>query len=469
MAKLSPLKLPAATEDRFSALDPLDSRYFDKEVSHYLSERARITYQAYVEAALAQTLADFKICSASVAKQIEAASKKVKVEDVYIEEQITRHDIKALVNCIKKELPEAAQPYVHFGATSYDIIASASALQLRTATLDLIIPRLNTLLETLVDLTGTYADTKQIGRTHGQHAVPITFGFMLAGYVSRLGENTLKLESLAYELQGKFSGAVGAYNALSVFVDDPMEFEKTILGYLDLKPAPYSTQIVPAENTVRLLEELVIASNIMANLSHDMRHLQRSEIAEVRERFEKGQTGSSTMAHKRNPWNFENIISMSKQVNSQIINANLNISSEHQRDLTDSASSRFYTITLACVASMAERLNKVMDKLEVDENNMTRNLYLSAGAIAAEPLYLLLEKYGHTTGHEASKEIAHKALSNNQPLHEAIAEDEYLSKYWEKFTEDERSLIISPEENYTGLASKKALKIHDHWRKHLNM
>jgi adenylosuccinate lyase len=226
---------------------------------------------------------------------------------------------------------------------------------------------------------------------------------------------------------------------------------------------------VPAENTVRLLEELVIASNIMANLSHDMRHLQRSEIAEVRERFEKGQTGSSTMAHKRNPWNFENIISMSKQVNSQIINANLNISSEHQRDLTDSASSRFYTITLACVASMAERLNKVMDKLEVDENNMTRNLYLSAGAIAAEPLYLLLEKYGHTTGHEASKEIAHKALSNNQPLHEAIAEDEYLSKYWEKFTEDERSLIISPEENYTGLASKKALKIHDHWRKHLNM
>jgi adenylosuccinate lyase len=110
------------------------------------------------------------------------------------------------------------------------------------------------------------------------------------------------------------------------------------------------------------MDELAISAGIMANIGHDMRHLQRSEIGEIREQFEKGQTGSSTMAHKRNPWNFENVVSMSKQVLAQCLNANLNISSEHQRDLTDSASSRFYVIALAGVASMALRLNKVNDE-----------------------------------------------------------------------------------------------------------
>lgn len=464
MKRLQPLILPPAGEDRFNAIDPLDSRYYDPEIALFLSERSRIAYQAYVEAALAYALADFGVCSQDIARAIEVATRKIKVEAVYREEQVTKHDIKALVNCIKKDLPDQAKPYVHFGATSYDIISTAAALQLRETILKLILPRLKTLLETLIDLTEKYATTKQIGRTHGQHAVPITFGFALSGFVSRLGENIVALKALSEELRGKFSGAVGAYNALSVFVDDPIKFEETLLNYLNLKPAPYSTQIIPAEGTVRILDELAITAGIMANLSHDMRHLQRSEIAEVRERFEEGQTGSSTMAHKRNPWNFENIISMSKQVTAQVVNANLNISSEHQRDLTDSASSRFYSIVPASIASMAERLNRVMGKLEVDENNMNRNLYLSSGVIAAEPLYLLLEKYGHTTGHEAAKTISHKALNDKLPLHQAIKEDKVLSKYWKQFTKQERRLLEDPEAEYTGLAAKKALNISKYWQ-----
>ena len=148
----------------------------------------------------------------------------------------------------------------------------------------------------------------------------------------------------------------------------------------------------------------------MANLSHDMRNLQRTEINEVRVKFEEGQTGSSTMAHKRNPWNFENVIGMSKQVTGQLLNANLNISSEHQRDLTDSASARFYPIIPACVALMAKRLDTIMSKIEVDETAMQKNLEMSSGAIAAEPLYLLFEKYGHTQAHEK----ATKSCRRNQ-------------------------------------------------------
>jgi adenylosuccinate lyase len=461
---MKPIMLPTVDlSPNYSAIDPLDARYYDTEIACYLSERSRIAYQAYVEAALAHTLADFGICSKEIASQIEEATRKVTAESVYEEEKTTHHDVKALVNIIKKELPEAAKPYVHFGATSSDITDTATSLQLRTAIEKLIIPRLQSLEKTLLGLTKKYAETIQIGRTHGQHGVPITFGFAMAEYVNRLGESMKSLQVLSGKLKGQLSGATGSYNALSLFVDDPLAFEKKMLSYLDLEPAAYSTQIIPAEYTVRLMAELTITSGIMANLGHDMRHLQRTEIAEVREAFEPGQTGSSTMAHKRNPWNFENVISMHKQVTAQLVNANQNISSEHQRDLTDKASARFYTISFACVASMASRLDKVMGKIEVDAENMQKNLYMSGGAIAAEPLYLLLEKYGHTTAHEVSKALAHQALEASKTLYEVASNDTGIADYFAKFSDTEKQILQEPEKYYTGLAAQKALAVHDRW------
>lgn len=466
MTVLQPLVVPQPTpEGRFSAVDPLDGRYFDAEIAQYLSERTRVLYQAHIEAALAYALAEYGVCSKEIAQQIDAASRTIKVEDVAEEELTTKHDVKAIVNCIKRELSEEAQPYVHFGATSYDIVATAMSVQLRSVVRELVLPRLQLLQTTLLELVDKYADTVQIGRTHGQHAVPITFGYTIAIYASRLGESMQALDELAGALKGKFSGAVGAYNALSVFIEDPIAFEKTVLSYVGLESAEASTQIVPAEGYIRLLDELAVTAGIMANLSHDMRNLQRTEIAEVRERFEPGQTGSSTMAHKRNPLNFENVIGMWKQVTAQLVNANLNISSEHQRDLTDSASARFYTIPFASVASMAARLQNVMSKIEVDDEAMQRNLYLTRGAIAAEPLYLLLEKYGHTTAHEQSKELAHEALEKGVSLYEAASSSEAIADYWRKFTDAERALIEQPETRYTGLAAQKARAIYAKWHK----
>ncbi len=465
---MQPIKLPKpAKDDRFSNIDPLDSRYFDAEIAKHLSERTRIAYQAYVEAALAQTLADLGVCSSEDAQKIETAAWQVTAEQVYEEEKNTKHDIKALVNVIKKNSGEAAN-YVHFGATSNDIISTALSLQIRDAVNSLIVPRLKELLGTLIELTEKYADTPQIGRTHGQHAVPITFGFAVVEYVSRLGKSSTSLEVLSGKLVGKFSGAVGAYNALSLFVDDPLEFERKLLAKLDLEPAEYSTQIIPPENLVRLIDELAITAGIMANLANDMRHLQRTEIAEVHEKFEQGQVGSSTMAHKRNPANFENVVSLSKQVLAQIVNANLNLSSEHQRDLTDSASSRFYTIPLAAVAVMASRLNSAMSKIEVDEANMTKNLNLSGGAIAAEPLYLLLAKYGHPAAHEKTKELAHSALDQKKPLVEVISEDSEISEYWNKFSEAERQIITDPAQHYLGQAVAKAHDVASYWKSKLS-
>ncbi len=465
---MKPLRLPEVTETHnFSALDPLDSRYFDPEIARYLSEGARIRCQAYVEAALAQTLADFGVCVRQAANEIEKAAQAIDPAAVSAEEQITKHDVKALVNTIKNDISDEAKPYVHFGATSYDIVATASALQMKLAMSEVTVPRLKALLEVLLDLTERYADTTQIGRTHGQHAVPITFGFAMAEYVSRLGRSLNSLQVLSGKLQGKFSGAVGAYNALSLFVDDPLAFERAVLEKVGLEPAEYSTQIAPPEIMGRLLAELTIAAGIMGNLGHDMRHLQRTEIGEVRERFEPGQTGSSTMAHKKNPWNFENVVSLSKQVIAQNVNANLNLSSEHQRDLTDSASARFYVLMPALVASMTERLTRVMSKIEVDEAAMQRNLALTGGAIAAEPLYLLFEKHGHTAAHELSKELAHRVLEHGKPLAQVIQADKNAQKYWAKFTVEERQIISEPEKYYTGLAAQKAKTVASDWRKRL--
>lgn len=463
-----PISLPPPAKDRFfSAIDPFDSRYYEPEIARYLSEEARITYQAYVEAALAHTLAEFGICSKKIAKEIELASHKVTARGVQQEEEITKHDIKALVNCLKNKVSKEASVYVHFGATSYDIVANAAALQIRETINKVIIPRLINLENNLISLAERYADTTQIGRTHGQHALPITFGFTLAEYVSRLGDSLLAIKALSEDLPGKFSGAVGAYNSLSLFVDDPLKFEVAMLKRLKLKPAPYSTQILPPESTIRLLDELTITAGIMANLSHDMRHLQRTEIAEVREYFKKDQTGSSTMAHKRNPWNFENIVSMSKQVLAQCVNANLNIASEHQRDLTDSASARFYPITLAAIASMAKRLSLAMSKLEVDEANMQRNLKMSLGAIAAEPLYLLLAKYGHSRAHEKVKEMAHQALDSGISLLTLISSDPELKKFISRLTDQEKATITYPEKFYTGLAAQKTKQIASKWKKQI--
>lgn len=448
----------------YDSIDPFDSRYFDEEVNSVLSERQRIIYQSEVEAALAMTLAEFGVCSKEIADEIHAASKKVTAEDVYEEEKTTRHDIKALVNVIKSNISDEAKPYVHFGATSYDIIANAQVLQMRDATNNIILPRLRELLSVLVKLAEKYADTPQIGRTHGQHGVPITFGFAVAQYVSRLGNSIKAIEDLSASLVGKFSGATGAYNALSVFVDDPLKFEQSVLDKIGLKPSEASTQIAPPEFIIRLIDEMVIASGILANIGHDMRHLARTEIAEVREKFEAGQTGSSTMAHKMNPWNFENLISMHKQMLSQQLNANLNITSEHQRDLTDSANSRFYVLVPAILANMAKRASRIMSKIEVNEEQMQKNLKLTGGAIAAEPLYLLLEKHGHTTAHETAKRIAHNALEKSTTLAEEVQKDSEANGYWNKFSDKEKQIIQNPEKHYLGLAAQKAKSIAQAWK-----
>ncbi len=449
--------------DSFDSLSPIDYRYFEASLTPYFSDRGFLQYKMKVELALVKALAKRGIAPESVVVEIEGACKKVTSEAVYVEEENIKHDIRAMVNVIRANVSDAAKPYVHMTATSYDIIDTANAARFRDATLDILVPALKELEKTLISIAIREAESIEVGRTHGQHAVPITFGFAISGYVSRLGGSILALEELAKGLRGKFSGAVGAYNASALFFDDPEAFERDILAELELEPSEQSTQITQPEPMARLMTEVTIAMGIMANLADDMRALQRSEIGEIGEEFEAAQVGSSTMPQKRNPINFENVKSFWKIVLPRILTVFMDQISEHQRDLTNSASSRTYGETIAYTLSAAKRLTRTLSKLKVDSANLQKNLGMGQGSVAAEPLYILLASLGHPDAHEKVRNLTLLAQKDGKSLEEAAFADAEMKPYLDKMTDAQKGILKDPG-TYTGIAAKKAKKVAEHWR-----
>jgi len=456
------------TRDQFDSLSPVDYRYWDKEAAKYLSENAFTYYKLLVELALMRVLHRRGICPGVAVQEVAAACGQVTTAEVYAEEDRIRHDIRALVNCVRAKVSEIAKPFVHMTATSYDIIDSANATRYRDVVQEVLVPALVKLEAVLINITLREAETVQVGRTHGQHAVPITFGFALAGYVSRLGGSIGALKSLAAELPGKFSGAIGAYNASSLFFDDPEGFEAEVLAELGLTPAEHSTQIVPPEALTRLFCEVTITAGILANLARDMRNLQRTEIGEVGEEFEAAQVGSSTMPQKRNPINFENAESLWKIVVARIMTVFMDQISEHQRDLTNSASARTYGEIIAYVVSMAKRLTRTMEKLTVDRANLERNLAMQKGLVAAEPLYIILSALGHPDAHEKVRTLTLQAQREARPLEEVVVGDAEMKDYLEKMTPYQRQILSSPS-LYTGVAAKKAQAVAERWQQKLKL
>ncbi len=456
------------TRDVFDSISPIDYRYWDKEVAQYLSENGFTRYKLLVELALARVLYRCGICSKEVVKEVETACGQVTTAEVYEEEDRIRHDIRALVNCIRAKVSDSAKPYVHMTATSYDIIDTANAARYRDVVQKVLIPSLVKLEGVLIGTTLREAGTVQVGRTHGQHAVPITFGFALAGYVNRLGGCIEALKALATDLTGKFSGAVGAYNASSLFFEDPEGFEAEVLNELGLTAAEHSTQIAPPEALTRLFCEITIAAGVLANLCDDMRNLQRTEIGEVGEEFEADQVGSSTMPQKRNPINLENGKSCWKIVAPRIVTMFMDQISDHQRDLTNSASARTYGEVVAYVVSMAKRLTRTMGKLKVDRVNLERNLAMQKGLVAAEPLYIILAALGHPDAHEKVRTLTLKAQSEKRPLDEVIASDAEMGEYLKMMTHYQRLILTEPA-LYTGIASKKAKVVAENWKKKLGL
>lgn len=446
-----------------SSISPVDHRYRVKEVADHLSPESYTAYLCRVECALADALCASDLCNKRVAGEIIRACVHVTADEVAAEEARIGHDIRALVNCIKKRVSDSAKPFVHMTATSYDVIDTARALQYRDVFTKVVIPEFIALETTLIDIALREADTVQIGRTHGQHAVPITFGFAVANYVNRLGESILHMQDLTRNLRGKFSGAVGAYNASSLFSQVPEKFEEEVLAELRIGPALCSSQITPPEPLMRLLSEAITAAGIVANIARDMRHLQRSEIDEVAEEFGDAQVGSSTMAHKKNPISFENIESLWKVLVGRMVTMYMDQISEHQRDLTNSASMRTYPEIVNYVVYMTRRLNRTMKKLRLDHESIARNLEAQSHLIAAEPLYLLLAAYGHPDAHEAVRRLSMRAREEKAKIEEVAAHDPDIKKYLDAIPAKRKKVLHYPSRTYTGISGEKARKVAGLW------
>ncbi|MDR3249111.1 MAG: adenylosuccinate lyase, partial [Treponema sp.] len=426
---------------------------------------------ACVKAEIALALAHLSVrgnLNPSLREDLEEAAKAISPAEVYAEEEKTRHNIRALVNVLKRKVPADLAPLVHLGATSVDILDTSLSWRVRGVTRKVVLPQLRRLEILLCDFAQKEAETPQVGRTHGQHAVPITVGFAMAEYVSRLGKSILEIQRLAEQLKGKLAGAVGAYNATSVIVKDPEELERLYLKELGLEPSEHSTQLVEPEYLLRLLLEMNVAFGIIANLADDLRNLQRSEIGELREGFAADQVGSSTMPQKRNPWNSEHVKSLWKAFMPRVTTFFMDQISEHQRDLSNSASQRFVAdyITGFCLA--VSRMAQVIEGLGVDRVRLLANLRGAAagipGGIMAEPAYILLAESGVSDAHEIIRRITLAAEKERVSFAAALkGEPEVLSRIGKKMADlglvpaasGALSWFEKPEQ-YRGLAAEKA-------------
>ncbi len=463
----------------FENISPLDHRYSlsapetYKKLSAYLSEEASVKACIRAEAALVKAhLSTRGLLTPDLEKKLDKSLESVTSTAVYAEEEKTKHNVRALVNVLKEHVPQDIAPLVHLGATSVDILDTAFALRVKGCTQDVIVPLLKELEIILCDIAEKEASTPQVGRTHGQHAVPITFGFAISEYVSRLGKSILEIDRLAKNARGKLAGAVGAYNATTMITKDPEELERQYLSYLGLEASEHSTQLVEPEYILRILLEINVAFGIIANLADDLRNLQRSEINEVHEYFSSTQVGSSTMPQKRNPWNSEHVKSLWKAFAPRIMTFYMDQISEHQRDLSNSASQRFVSDYLAGFTLAAERMKSIVSGISPDPEQLLSNLSNAGGSVKggvlAEPAYILLAESGISDAHEVIRVITLDAEKSGISFYEALKKQEEafakITAQLEKLNIENPADFFAYPQRYCGLASKKATELAKKYR-----
>ncbi len=432
---------------------PLDYRYGRDVMKKVFSNEARIQKMLEVEAALARAHAKLGHIPESAAEEISrrASIEYVKPERVDEIEGEIRHDVMALVKAYSEACYGDAGKYIHLGATSNDIIDTATALQLRDA-LDILEKDLTALGNTMAGLAKEHRDTVMLGRTHGQMATPITFGLKIAVYLDEIRRHLERLrESRKRICTGKMMGAVGTGAG---FGEDALKIRELVGKELGIDMALASGQIVGRD---RYIEFLSLASNIATSLEKfatEIRNLQRPEIDEVAEAFDvKKQVGSSTMAHKRNPITSENICGLARVLRGFLTPQMESAVLWHERDLTNSSAERF---TLPHTAILLDdiliKMENVFRNLVVKPENMLRNLERSRGLVMAETVMLALSTkgIGRQDAHELVRKLSMQAEEKGLHLKEILMESEEIRA------------LLSPGEierimdyrNYTGKAGE---------------
>jgi adenylosuccinate lyase len=419
-------------------------------------EEARVQKLLDVEAALALAHAEVGNIPREDAEKIAkmASTKYVKVERVKAIEKEIKHDIASLVRALS-EVSGDSGAYVHLGATSYDIVDTANALQLKDA-VAVLEKRLVEFKMILQRQAGQHKDTVMIGRTHGQHALPITLGFKFAVWGYEVDRHIQRLEECRKRvLAGKISGAVGTQAGLGEHAE---KIQELVMKRLGLQAAEISTQIVQRDRYAELVCIYSMIASSLENFATEIRELQRPEIAEVFESFEATkQVGSSTMPHKQNPETCERVCGLARIVRSLATPALEDIITWHERDLTQSSAERFIlpesSILLDYILSL---MCNIVVNLRVDSERMIANLFLTQGRAMSESVMMTLVKKGinRQEAHEMLRQLTIKSAVEKKPFKQVLMEDSLVST---TLSEKEINSALNPK-NYLGTAIKQAEK-----------
>src|SRR5512136_2227354 len=375
-------------------------RYTRPEMAKIWTDERKFETWLQIELLVCEALSQSGEIPAEAVREIkEKASFDIsRIDEI---EKVTKHDVLAFLTNVGESIGPLSR-YLHYGLTSSDILDTSLALLLKEAS-DLILKDIHRLLDVLKKKAFEYKETLMIGRTHGIHAEPTTFGLKMALWYDEMGRNLTRMERAKDAVSvGKISGAVGTFAHTPPFV------EEFVCGRLGLKPAPISTQIVQRDHHAEFFSTLAIIASSIEKFSVEIRHLQRTEVLEAEEFFSKGQKGSSAMPHKRNPISSENLSGLARLVRSYSLASLENIPLWHERDISHSSVERVIAPDATILIDyMLNRLTSIVENLIVYPENMKANLEKMGGLIFSESLLLSLAQKG------LSREEAYGVVQRN--------------------------------------------------------
>ncbi|HUA74939.1 MAG TPA: adenylosuccinate lyase [Solirubrobacteraceae bacterium] len=404
------------------------ARYTREELGRLWTDEARMESWRRVEVAACEELPELLRSASGVGaagegptdEELEAVRKaSFTVAEVDERERVTDHDVAAFVDVLGASAGEAGR-WIHYGLTSSDVLDTALALQLQAAG-EVIVPGAHALVAALHARAREHVETLCVGRTHGVHAEPTTFGIKLAGLAFEAHRNALRLEQ-AFEQAavGAVSGAVGTYAATSP------DFERRVLDRLGLAREDVSTQVVARDRHAQLLSAIALAGAGMERLATEVRHLQRTEVREVQEPFRAGQKGSSAMPHKRNPIKAEQISGLARVLRGNAQAALEDVALWHERDISHSSVERVILPDSTILLDyLQRRATALVEGMTVDAERMRQNLELTHGALFSQRVLLALVGTGMTRddAYRITQELAQRAWDRAIPLRELLAED----------------------------------------------
>ncbi len=404
-------------------------RYTRPEMGRIWREDNKYAKWLEVELAATESLAELGVVPEEAARDLRAHAGFSVARITEIEERV-KHDVIAFTTSVAETMAAAGVPessrWLHYGLTSTDVVDTAQALQIGEASL-LLKAGLEKLREVLKRRAFEFRDTVQIGRTHGVHAEPITFGLKLAIWYEEAGRNLERLNAAAEDLRvGKVSGAVGTFAHIGP------EVEERICGKLGLKPAPVASQVIQRDRHAQFLAVLAVVTASLEKIALEVRHLQRTEVREAEEYFSKGQKGSSAMPHKRNPITCEQICGLARVVRSNAQAGFEDVALWHERDISHSSTERVILPDSTILTDyLLAKTARLIDTLLVYPERMMRNLQLTKGLVFSGQLLLDLSAAGmlREDAYAAVQRHAMEAFESETEFRPRIEADPQISHY----------------------------------------